>query len=465
VIHVPKFNPINRRLTLLLLTLTVLLVTALSGCAKKEPPASLEPLEGDINDLATAFIATLAEEKFDEATSYFDADMLKALPENKLAELWGQLKEQVGAYQNEISRTQDVTDGYDVIMITTQFEKSPLNIRVVFNADKRIAGLFFQPATAASDNLYEIPAYADLTKLTEKDIIVGEGDWALPGTLTLPQGPGPWPMVVLVHGSGPNDRDETIGPNKPFKDLALGLASRGVAVLRYDKRTLTHGQKIMEVISTLTVEEETIEDALLAVALAKQDPVIDPSRIYVLGHSLGGMLAPRIAVQTTDIAGLIILAGAARPMEDLMIEQMTYIAGLDGVISDSEKSNLEEVTRQAARVRDPKLDPNTPSSELLGAPASYWIDLQGYQPQEVAKTLDLKMLILQGERDYQVTMADYALWRTALSGKSGVEFKSFPTLNHLMIEGGGEGLSTPAEYDQPGNVAEEVIDAIVSFIE
>jgi hypothetical protein len=444
--------------------LLLILVLVFSGCSKKEEPKPFDPLEGDINDHAADFIALLVAEDFESATDYFDEAMLAAAPKDKLAEIWGQLLSQVGPYQKEISRKQEVSEGYDVIIVTTQFEKSPLNIRVVFNADKRISGLFFQPAESANAEEYTAPAYAAMDKIVEKEIVIGEGDWALPGTLTLPSGEGPWPMVILVHGSGPNDRDETLGPNKPFRDLALGLASRGIGVIRYDKRTLVHGQKMMSNPDQMTVQEETIDDALIAVSFAKTLDTVDASRIYVLGHSLGGMLAPRIGVQTNEIAGLIIIAGATRPLEDHMLEQMTYLAGLDGTVSDAEKANLTEVEKQALKVKDPTLAKDTPPAEIFGVPAPYWLDLQGYQPAEVAKTLEIKMLVLQGERDYQVTMKDFETWKVALEGKNGVEFKSFPKLNHLMMPGEGTGLSTPDEYQTPSHVDEQVIEAIVQFV-
>lgn len=449
-------------------------VMTLTGCSKPEEPAVLAPLEGEINDLATDFIAALVAEDFEAASGYFDAEMLKAIPTDKLEDLWEQLLSQVGPYQNEIGRKQETSEGYEVIIATVKFEKSPLNIRMVFNDDHRISGLFFQPAeeAAVETPAYEVPNYAAPERIEEREIVIGKGDWALPGTLTLPageQGSGQeWPLVVLVHGSGPNDRDETIGPNKPFKDLALGLASEGVAVLRYDKRTLVHGQKLMAEVPELTVQEETIEDALLAVDLAMAMPEVDASRVYVLGHSLGGMLAPRIGVQSNGLAGLIIMAGAARPLEELMLEQMTYLAGIDGDVTDYETANLKEVKEHVARIQDPKLDPKTPQSQLLGVPAAYWLDLQGYKPAEVAKTLDLKMLILQGERDYQVTMADFELWKTALSGRNGVMLETFPELNHLMMTGSGSSavgtLSTPEEYNVAGHVSVEVIQAILEFV-
>ena len=469
----PKAGRSARPNIYVLLLVALLVLTVFSGCAKKEEPKALEPLTQDIHDLATDFIQFLVSEDFESAVGYFDADMLKALSADQLGQLWGQLLSQVGPYREELSRVEEETQGYQVIIATVQFEKSPLNIRMVFNEDHRIAGLFFQPAegTTEAPGVYETPDYASLERTQEREITLGEGDWALPGTLTLPAEPikpaGGFPVVILVHGSGPNDRDETIGPNKPFKDLALGLASEGVAVLRYDKRTLVHGQRLMSQAPKLTVWEETVEDALKAVALAKSLPEIDSSRVYVLGHSLGGMLAPRIGAETDPgaLAGLIIMAGAARPLEVLMLEQMTYLAELDGDVTEDEKKNLLEVKAHIKRIQDPELDPATPPAQLLGVPASYWLDLQGYEPAQLAKTLNLRMLILQGERDYQVTMKDYELWRQALKEREDVVFKAFPELNHLMMAGKpGQGLSTPEEYSQPGHVSVEVIQEILAFV-
>jgi hypothetical protein len=296
---------------------------------------------------------------------------------------------------------------------------------------------------------------------TEQAVTVGAGEWTLPGTLTLPAGTGPFPAVVLVHGSGPHDRDETIGPNKPFRDLAQGLADRGLAVLRYDKRSKVHAAKVLEELATFTAWQETVDDAAAAVRILRTRADIHPEQVFVLGHSFGGMMMPRIAQRAPDAAGFIILAGNTRAIGDMMVEQITYVIGLDGEVSNAESLQLEHVKREAARVKDP-LALSTAAEPVLGAGGAYWLDLFGYHPEVAARATTRPLLILQGGRDYQVTLEDFARWKAALVGYPNVTFKLYPRLNHLFIEGSGR--STPAEYARAGRVAETVMDDIASWL-
>jgi uncharacterized protein len=267
--------------------------------------------------------------------------------------------------------------------------------------------------------------------------------------------------VVLVHGSGPNDRDESLGPNKTFKDLALGLASRGVAVLRYDKRTKVYGAKVAP-LTQFTVKEEVIDDALAAVALLRAEASVDPARIFVLGHSLGGMIAPRIAAADPKIAGLVIMAGAVRSLEQSIYDQYRYLAGADGTVTEAEQKMIDDAKATIDVVARLTPEDAKAGKPIAGAPAAYWIDLRGYDPPALAARLPQRVLVLQGERDYQVTAADFVRWQVALAGIPTAQFKMYPPLNHLFLAGTGKSL--PAEYSVPGHVPVGVIDDIAAWL-
>lgn len=312
---------------------------------------------------------------------------------------------------------------------------------------------------------YQPPSYAAPALFREQKVTVSAGsEWALPATITVPAGDGPFPAVVLVHGSGPNDRDETLGPNKPFQDLAWGLASHGIAVLRYDKRTLVHKGKVVA-LPNFSVKEETVDDALAAVALLRETQGVDPKRIFVLGHSLGGMLVPRIGLaDKSGIAGFIIFAGATRPLEDEWVRQFEYIYGLDGQITPTERAEIDGYKQQVMRVK--QLTPADAARNnrelLLYVPPSYWLDLRGYSPPAVALQLKQPLLILQGERDYNVTMDAFRDWQQALGRRADVNFKSYAKLDHLFFE--GTGPASDADYARPRNIPKYVVDDIAAWI-
>lgn len=412
-------------------------------------------------DRATALVDALVKGDFSEAGKHFDGVMQKALPVDKRKELWQELVKQVGAFQKRMGTRVEKIGKYDVVLVTCKFEKTTLDVRVVFNADKQVSGLQFVPAHSAVE--YKPPPYVRPESFHEEKVIIGSGEWSLPGTLTLPKGEGPFAAAVLVHGSGPHDRDETIGPNKPFRDLAWGLASQGIAVLRYEKRTKEHASRMASLKDSLTIKEETIDDAVLAVAELRKHKEIDAKRIFVIGHSLGATVAPQIAVRDPALAGIVLLAANARPLEDLVLEQISYIKALNGKLTDDDRKELDELKKQVARVKDPKLTADTPAKELpLGAPAAYWLALRAYDQTATAARLKLPILIVQGERDYQVTMDDYKAWKKALESHGNVTFRSDPRLNHLFME--GEGKAKPAEYDKPGHVAGGLVSDLAAWI-
>lgn len=336
------------------------------------------------------------------------------------------------------------------------------------NEAGQISGLTLNPLARPpeEETPQDLAAYIRQDTFREVEVLIGQGEWSLPGTLTLPQGEGPFPAVVLVHGSGPQDRDETIGPNKPFRDLAWGLASRQIAVLRYEKRTHVYKEKLtQEALHSLTVQEETIDDALAAVRHLRESPQVDSRSLFMLGHSLGGYLLPRIAAQETDLAGLIVLAGSTRPLEDMILDQVSYIFSTQGEILPEQQRQLEELKQRVARVKAPDLTLDTLSSELpLGVEPAYWLDLRDYHPAELAGQLPQPMLILQAECDYQVTMQDFQGWKEGLKAHRAATFKSYPGLYHSFLRTPDGKKATPTIYAIPGHVEAEVIADIAQWI-
>ena len=418
-----------------------------------------------IVEKAEAFIDALARGDFQAAARDFDETMRKVSGPEKLAEFWKQIPSQFSPFKRRTASRRDSSGDYEIVLVTCEFEKRTLDARVVFDKAGRIAGFQFIPSLPPAR--YEPPLYADSSRFVEIDQTVGKGTLSLPATLTMPRGGGSrWPALVLVHGSGPNDRNEMIGPNRPFQDLAWGLASRGIAVLRYEKRTRVHGARMAADprFLSFTVKEETVDDAVEAVKLLRGLPEIDPERVFVLGHSLGGMLIPRIAAGVGDLgAGFIIMAGLTRPIPETYLEQMTYILSLDGRLSDEDQKQLMDIKTQVARINALKETDRAAAEKILNVGPAYWLDLRAYDPPRAALQIGKPLLVLQGSRDYQVTLKDFDNWKKTLAGRPGVEFKVYPKCNHLFVE--GQGLPTPGEYTLiHGSVALQVVEDIAAFI-
>ena len=415
----------------------------------------------DLKVRAQTFVGQLLQADFKAAAGKFDDQMKDAFSEAKLQESWQNMIMEAGTLMQLVPTSTVEAEGYRIVIIKCQFQRFDIDVQVVFNQQGQISGLNFAPVQM----IYNPPEYVDESSFHEVDVTVGEGKWALPGTLSLPNGSGPFPGVVLVHGSGPNDRDETIGPNKTFRDIAWGLASNGIAVLRYDKRTFEHAKQLTsDQIEKMTVKEEVIDDALLAVQLMRRTENIDPKRVFLVGHSLGATIAPRIGQQDPDIAGLVIMAGITRPLEDTILDQFTYLYSLAGTMTEQQKADLESLKEKVARLKDPEIsDDISPQDLPLGVPLNYWNDLRDHNVVDIVKTLDMPILVLQGERDYQVLETkDFESWKAALKGRSNAAFKLFPKLNHLFIE--GEGKSSPQEYMVEGHVREDVVNTIAQWI-
>jgi dienelactone hydrolase len=419
----------------------------------------------DYESLGRSLTRQLAAGKFEEITANFDENMASAMTAAKLSSVWVGLIGQVGEFQSiEGTRLQNV-QGYKVALVTSKFEKATLDAKWVFDSKGRVAGFFIVPSQREVP--WSAPDYVILNRFHERRATVGTGRWQLDGMMTVPEGTGPFAAAVLVHGSGPQDQDETIGPNKPFKDIAWGLASQSIVVLRYNKRTLQCAKDLKASVAGFTVNEETVEDARAAVDLLLKQPEVDPKRVFVLGHSLGGMLAPRIAQGDAHVAGLIVMAGATRPLEKALVQQLRYHASLHGKVSPVEEEQIAAAEQTVKEIESPTLTAGATINFLGTAiPASYFLDLRDYHAPEVAKQLRIPMVILQAERDYQVTMEDFDGWKKTLMGDQRATFKLYPGLFHLFMPSTtpGTGLGSPADYEKAGHVSEAVIRDIASWM-
>jgi len=413
------------------------------------------------------FLGHLGKKEFTPAVSMFAPKTKAALDEAKLKVLWEQVLGQLGAYQSYAVTKNEDFKNMRRFQISLTFAKGPLNLFVVLLPDGQVTGLFMRPEKPKFP-AWKAPPYADATQVREIPYTVGSGPLALPGILTVPTARGgkKYPAVVLVHGSGPQDRDETMGPNKIFKDIAWGLAARGIAVLRYDKITQAHPAKFMKLLMKgFTMDTETTNDALKAAAQLRGHPLVQSTRVFYLGHSQGAMAGPRAGERDPKLAGLILLAGPTRDFGDVGLTQLTYIISLGGPQAEATKVMLSSYRKGLALLKSKKLTAETPSSDLpFGIPATFWLDLRPYKPHLVAKKLKMPVLVLQGEADYQVTMVDFAGWKKALGAKKNAVCKSYPRLGHHFIDLQKK-LAVPMDYmTVTGHVAKPVIDDIAAFI-
>lgn len=422
----------------------------------KEATATLDPQQARI---ATHFLDALDAGRFNDALALCTDEVRAALSEDKLRKTWQSLPGKLGARSSRGPLHGATIAGRHAAVSTLVFAALPLDARIVFDDDNRISGFRIVPAQGATTVADHVPEKGP--NWHEEDLGLGAGASALPATLTLPDGAGPWPAVVLVQGSGPSDRDETIGPNKPFRDLAHGLVQHGIAVLRYVKRSAAHPGEFAG--DNFTVDNETVNDAVQAVALLRVRPGIDPQRVFVAGHSLGAMMAPRIATRAPHIAGLILLAAPAVRLEDTYIRQVRLLSretGMDVAQIGAEVAPLE-VQREAVRHLDPASLPKGPM--MLGLPARYWLDLNHYDPIATARAISTPLLILQGERDYQVTpQDDFVRWQEAFADNPRVTLIEYPRLSHLFMPAGDP--PGPRDYQVPAHVDAKVIDDIAHWI-
>lgn len=300
-------------------------------------------------------------------------------------------------------------------------------------------------------------------------IVIGEGsEYPLNGMLTIPDGAaGPFPAVVLVHGSGASNMDEKVIKLTPFRDLANGLAAHGIASIRYDKRTFVHGRKMMKAnASGMTVREETIEDVLLALKLLRSDKRIDSNNIFLLGHSMGAMLAPRIDAEGGNAKGLILMAGTPHRLEDIVIRQLKQSRSSNPMLGMVTGLEAKYFARKFKGLYDMS-DEEAKKKKFAGNVSLYYFKEMGRKTAADYLLESCKpALIMQGGRDFQVLADDdFKAFRELLAGRDNITYKLYPELNHCFVPAIYDDiLKASREYGVERHIGEDVISDIAEFI-
>ncbi|PYH95977.1 alpha/beta-hydrolase [Aspergillus ellipticus CBS 707.79] len=329
------------------------------------------------------------------------------------------------------------------------------------------------------------PAYSNPQAFTAVNLTLGRGFAnKVSGILTLPnpnpdpnpnltptyppkaKPRAPTPCIILLPGSGPTDRDSTISALKPFKDIAHGIATAGVAVVRFDKITYAHRLwlGVLRRGRTMTMTDEYVHHVLDAVRQVRGRG--DIGEVFLLGHSLGAWPAGKIAAsEAVGFAGCVLMGCPAEMVYWCAVRQMRYLAGVNGEDQVRVEEEVRALERKARRADALVVGEEVSAGELpFGVGARYWLESREFHPLGYARELAGKpVLVLQGGRDYQVTVEDdYRRLREGLGGYASVEFRVYEELNHLFVA--GEGLSTPAEYGKGGNVDGRVVEDIVAWV-
>lgn len=436
---------------------------------------------------AQAALEAFTHGKYDQVGEHFAPGIAGMAAPDKLEGAWASLKTQFGEFRKLGQLESHTVKGQAALVASLTFAKSELDAVVTCNDDDQLTSFSFVPPSVlvsleGKSEQGGASAMAQLQALTRKHeykphqqvkarvepdgvrivpLAVSSPFGPLPGALTLPAGKGPFPAVVLVQGSGQSDMDETIGSNKPFRDIAEGLARAGVATLRYDKRGFVYPDKAAGN-KHFTVDDEVTDDALAALQLLAKQKSVDSHRVFVLGHSEGAMLVPRMLKRDQQVAGGIMLAAPARSLLTVLEDQTREQGAKLGLPRIQIEASLKAIAAEQALLD--KADPQHPPQGTFGhIPQAWLLSLHDYHQVAVAQSLSRPLLILQGGGDFQVSPEkDFDKWKQVLDGRGNVAFHLFPGLGHLFIEAGKTG--TVADYVKPGRVSPQVIDTIADWI-
>ncbi|MEG0370819.1 MAG: alpha/beta hydrolase [Clostridium sp.] len=309
--------------------------------------------------------------------------------------------------------------------------------------------------------IVEINKIKDREYIIRENLSFGVKGFQVNGELVKPKdAPKNMKTVIIVGGSGPTDRDCTIGSNKPYKDLAEGLAKRGVASFRYDKRAYAYKDKItQEIALNMTLKEEYLEDynEIIKYLLGRDD--INKNNIYVAGHSQGGNIIPMMEKMNSTPKGYIFMAAPHTAIEDILITQLEYLLSITpGVTEEMKKQQMDYIKAEVTKIK--AINESSENTLILGASTKYWLGYKGYDPAKEAERINKPMLFVQGLNDYNVSEFELNQFKKVLGDKNNVKFITYEGLTHLFTKGD----KTPNAYNKKEEMSDRVIDDIAEFI-
>lgn len=386
----------------------------------------------------------LVKKEFNSAYSFFSEEMKTQISLPVLQQTVEQIEGQLGKFKNVIEVN---NENKNIYFYYSEFEKAKLDIQIAFDDKSQIIGFFFVPHKEFGKNENLLNSF----NIKSESIM-------LKGTLLVPKENDKKKLVIFIHGSGPNDRDETVGENKPFKNIAEYLLNNGIASYRYDKRTLSNPETFSD---NSTAEQETINDVVNVFNFFVNDEQYKNYKIILLGHSFGGYLLPKIYQKTPEVSKLVFLAANARPLQDIIVEQLQYLNKIDP--SNVSAETIQTTKKQVDFLNSKKFNLSSKNSDLpFGLSANYWKYLLDYNTFDYLKSIHIPMFFGQGGRDYQVTDKDFNLWQNQLKNSKYAVFKLYPQLNHFFINGSIN--PSPKDYNVKGSVDERFLKNLEEFI-
>ena len=399
-------------------------------------------------------VNSFKENNYQVVSKYFNSDLKTKLDANRLEQTWKSIESNYGLFLSIKSSEVKVTAEAIFLLTEIEFKNQNLDLEISLDENNEVRSFMLLPAK--DKRIWLAPSYGNWDELVEIDTVVGDKN-ALLAKWTQPLTNNKEFIVVFVHGSGPNDMDGSLGPNKIFKDLAYGLANNGISSLRYNKRTYDYRSDLATKQNELTIDMEVVDDAKDALHLAKG---LGYTKVILIGHSLGGHMAPKIAKDET-INGVITLAGNSSPLVNLIVPQFEYLLANDPS-SQITSFMVDAMKSQVKKVNDKNYDENTNAYQLpLNLSGVYWKSLEGYYPAKVSKKQKVPYLILNGSRDYQVTIQEANNWKNGNKHKLSKTI-IYKDLNHMFFE--GKGVLLPKEYDTINHVEPQVLIDISNWI-